>query len=72
MVFEGSYFFLGMFIVSLVSINFIKLEFDVLEKYSWVIEIGGQVNFCFDGKENSFQVIVIVKELNIDLEICIF
>ena len=68
MVSEGSYLSPGTPIVSLVSINPIKLEFDVPEKYSRAIETGGQVNFRLDGKENSFQATVIAKEPNIDPE----
>jgi len=68
MVSEGSYLSPGTPIVSLVSINPIKLEFDVPEKYSRAIETGGRVNFRLDGKKDSFQATVIAKEPNIDPE----
>lgn len=68
MVSEGSYLSPGTPIVSLVSINPIKLEFDVPEKYSRAIETGGRVDFRLDGKADSFQATVIAKEPNIDPE----
>lgn len=68
MVSEGSYLSPGTPIVSLISINPIKLEFDVPEKYSRAIQTGGQVNFRLDGEKDNFRATVIAREPNIDPE----
>lgn len=68
MVSEGSYLSPGTPIVSLISINPIKLEFDVPEKYSRAIEMGSRVDFRLDGQEQGFHATVIAREPNIDPE----
>lgn len=68
MVSEGSYLSPGTPIVSLVSINPIKLEFDIPEKYSRTIETGSRVDFRLDGQKNSFQATVVAREPNINPE----
>ncbi|MBV6655742.1 MAG: efflux RND transporter periplasmic adaptor subunit [Mameliella sp.] len=68
MVSEGSYLAPGAPIVDLVSINPIKLEFDVPEKYSRVIQNRSRVHFRLDGQEETIQATVIAQEPNIDRE----
>ncbi len=68
MVSEGSYLSPGTPVVQLVSINPIKLEFDVPEKYSRAVEIGTDIRFRLDGTDRSFQAEVTASEPNVDQE----
>lgn len=63
---EGSFLSPGAPIVNLISINPIKLEFSVPEKYSRIIGQGSKVNFTLDGIEQNFIATVIATEPNID------
>lgn len=66
MVSEGSYLAPGTPIVQLVSVNPIKLEFDVPEKYSNAIAAGTKVRFRLDGNEEAYQATVTAAEPNIN------
>lgn len=63
---EGSFLSPGAAIVNLVSLNPIKLEFSVPEKYSRVIGQGSKISFTIDGIENSLSATVVASEPNID------
>lgn len=63
---EGSYLSPGSAIVNLVSINPIKLEFSVPEKYSSAVKPGTRVNFKLDGIAGDFNAVVAASEPNID------
>lgn len=63
---EGSYLSPGAPIVNLVSINPIKLEFSVPEKYSRILGQGSKINFTIDGLERTFSATVMATEPNID------
>lgn len=63
---EGSYLSPGSPIVNLVSINPIKLEFSVPEKYSSAVKPGTKVNFKLDGVSGDYHAIVEASEPNID------
>lgn len=63
---EGSYLSPGSPIVNLVSINPIKLEFSVPEKYSQAVQPGSKVNFKLDGLPDDFTAVVQAAEPNID------
>ena len=65
---EGSYLSPGAPIVSLVSINPIKLEFSVPEKYSRVVRKGTRVEYQLDGVGEKNVAIVVATEPNIDPE----
>ncbi len=68
MVSEGSYLSPGTPVVQLVSINPIKLEFDVPEKYSKAVSVGTEIRFRLDGTDRRFQAKVIASEPNVDPE----
>jgi membrane fusion protein (multidrug efflux system) len=66
---EGSYIAPGTPIVSLVSINPIKLEFSVPERYSRNMSVGAEVEFMMDGVNRgnrAYTAKVTAKEPNID------
>jgi membrane fusion protein, multidrug efflux system len=63
---EGSYIAPGTPIVSLVSINPIKLEFSVPERYSRDMSLGAVVEFMMDGANRAYTAKVMAKEPNID------
>ncbi len=63
---EGSYLSPGLPIVSLVSIDPIKLEFSVPERYSREMKLGAIVEFAIDGVSRLYTAKVIAKEPNID------
>jgi len=65
---EGSYLSPGMPIVSLVSINPIKLEFNVPEKYSSLVGQGARVTFRLDGSARDYSATVIAREPNVNPE----
>jgi membrane fusion protein, multidrug efflux system len=64
---EGSYISPGLAIVSLISINPIKLEFSVPEKYSRAVGSGTIVKFQMDGYDGDYDATVVAVEPNIDL-----
>ncbi|WP_170254486.1 efflux RND transporter periplasmic adaptor subunit [Phaeodactylibacter luteus] len=66
MVSEGSYLSPGTAVVSLVSTNPIKLEFDVPEKYSTAVKPGSKIEFRLDGVEEAFTATVQAREPNIN------
>ncbi|MCG8328875.1 MAG: efflux RND transporter periplasmic adaptor subunit [Chitinophagales bacterium] len=66
MVSEGAYISPGTAIVNLVSINPIKLEFSVPEKYSRILNQGAKVGFQLDGSEQEYLATIIAKEPNVD------
>ena len=68
MVSEGSYLSPGTPIVSLISINPIKLEFNIPEKYSHLAGQGTQVTFRLDGSTRDYTATVIAKEPKVDPE----
>ncbi len=63
---EGSYIAPGAPIVSLVSTNPIKLEFNIPEKYSHLAGQGARVSFRLDGIDRDYAAIVIAKEPKVD------
>jgi membrane fusion protein (multidrug efflux system) len=63
---EGSYISPGIPIVSLVSTNPIKLEFNVPEKYANSLTTGTTIQFQLDGTNKSFNAKVIAREPNVD------
>ncbi|MCB0569063.1 MAG: efflux RND transporter periplasmic adaptor subunit [Phaeodactylibacter sp.] len=65
---EGTYLAPGTPIVSLVSTNPIKLEFDVPEKYAREISSGTNVEFRLDGSDRSYHATITAKEPNVDAE----
>ena len=65
---EGSYLSPGAPIVNLISINPIKIEFSVPEKYSRVLGQGSKINFKLDGYDQPLQATIIASEPNIDPE----
>lgn len=64
----GSYVSPGTPIVSLVSIQPIKLEFSVPERYSAAVHTGTKVNFTLDGVNGNFQATVEAREPNINAD----
>lgn len=65
---EGSYLSPGTPIVNLVSINPIKLEFNIPEKYSRLVGQGTKVTFRLDGIDRDFPATVIAKEPKVNPE----
>ena len=68
MVSEGSYLSPGTPIVSLISINPIKLEFNIPEKYSQLAGPGTKVTFRLDGVDRDYAATVIAKEPKVDAD----
>jgi len=64
----GSYLSPGTPIVNLVSVQPIKIEFSVPEKYSTSIRPGSNVNFRLDGMENALPARVEAREPQIDAD----
>lgn len=63
---EGSYISPGTPIVKLVSVNPIKLEFNVPEKYVGTLDVGTSVSFQLSGGDKNYQAKVIAREPNVD------
>jgi len=65
---EGSYISPGTPIVNLVSINPIKLEFNVPEKYVGTLDVGSSVSFQLSGADKNYEAKVIAREPNVDAD----
>lgn len=65
---EGGYLSPGTPIVNLVSINPIKIEFAVPEKYSRLVGPGTEITFHLDGRDENYKAKVIATEPVIDAQ----
>ncbi len=65
---EGSYLSPGTPIVSLVSINPIKIEFNIPEKYSHLVGQGTKITFRLDGSDRDYPATVIAREPKVNPE----